>query len=42
MCIQIAKGLASQVADAKEREQAQASVERVGRRLLALESPKPE
>jgi hypothetical protein len=38
MCIQVAKGLAAKLADVKERDRAYASVERMARRLLALET----
>jgi hypothetical protein len=42
MCIQVAKGLAARVADVKERERSYASVERMARRLMALETSTPD
>ena len=42
LCIQVAKGLAARVPDVKERERAFASIERVARRLLALDTSMPD
>jgi hypothetical protein len=40
-CVRVAETIATQVADPQGREQARASVERLARRLLALESLRP-
>jgi hypothetical protein len=42
MYIRVAKELAARLTDAQQRERAQASIERLARRLLVLEAARPE